>query len=394
MSQPACVIRLDPPKVDGEVVRLDGWLDTPGLPPRHLFFEFTCPDPSQARLSARPFVLAFLPVAMRLGLPLVCEHPIDRVTRDNLHLWQATFANWLPTRLRRVELRMPVVERQPGCAGGGAITAFSGGSDSCYTALTYPRTGDCPLVAGLMIHGFDIPLEDERGFAIAWENSRAMLDAYGLRAHWLRTNIRAPRRPKLCWERETHGIWLAAALACLEPWHGALIIPSSYPNHRPRIPFGSNAVTDPLLGGAGAPFIHHRGDIARSEKFAVLARDPVATARMRVCFLDARPERNCGRCFKCVSSQALLWAHGMAAPAAFPVRATARDIAETPMEDRDAERLVATMKEIREAAHAAGLGEVVEALDRAIERGRSAALREERRRRRRNLWLRWLGFGQ
>ncbi|MFZ9201441.1 MAG: hypothetical protein ACO23N_03300 [Opitutales bacterium] len=393
MADPECSIRLAPPKVDRGTVRLEGWLDTPGAPPRHLYFEFTCPDAAQARLNPRPFVLAFLPVAMRLGLPLRCEHPIDRKGRDQLELWQACFAAWLPTRLSKIELRVPTIEPAASRAGRGAITAFSGGSDSCLAALTYPRDGDKPLAAGLMIHGFDIPCDDP-GFEGAWENSRDLLTAYGLQAYRLRTNIREPRRPRICWERESHGIWLAAALACLEPWFDALVIPSSYPTRRPRIPYGSNQLTDPLLGTASAPVIHQAEELRRAEKFARLARDPHACGRMRVCFASPRFDRNCGKCFKCVTTQVLLWSHGVRQPGAFPVRATCEDIRRTQVEDRDAVRLGAFMREVREAAATAGLGDVVSALDSAIEQAEIAARREERRRRIRNVLLRILGLAR
>lgn len=394
MREQVCHIQIDPPKVSGDRVRLEGRLKTPSLPDRHLFFEFTCPNPSQAEANVRPFVLAFLPVAMRLGLPLACEEPIDRVSRDNLQLWQAAYAAWLPTRLTQVELRIPVSDCKRARTGRGALTAFSGGSDSCYTALTYDRAGDCPLTAGLMIHGFDIPHDDHAGFTGAWDNTRALLQSYGLEAYQMRTNIREPRLPKLCWEREVHGIWLAAGLACLEPWFDGLVIPSSYPSRRARIPCGSNALTDPLLGTAGVPVIHHRPELSRSEKFPLLARNVPATERMRVCFLNDQHDRNCGRCFKCVTAQVLLWSYGVNQPAAFPVRATVEAISNIPVEDRDAARLVGVLREVRTAAAAAKLTQILTPLDAAIVRAEAGVCREAARRRWRARVSRWLGLAR
>ncbi len=330
----ACVIRLDSPKITGDRVRLDGHLDIPGKPTWDLSFEFTCPNPAEAKLRARPFVLAFLPMAMRLGIPLRCEHPIDQITHDQLHAWQSCFAGWLPLRLQIVDLQIPVAREVKARVGGGAITAFSGGGDSCFTVMRHAgkKSADlhhAALTAGLMIHGFDIQPSAQTGYNAALESSRTILNAYHLDTYSLWTNIRERRgRPKLCWERETHGIWLAACLACLEPWFDVMVIPSSFSHDRSLHPWGSNLQTDTLLRSENTPLVHDGIEFSKYDKLKQMAGITVITDHMRTCSDNNESGQNCGHCLKCSSTQVILELFGCHQPKAFPERYTVADITE------------------------------------------------------------------
>jgi hypothetical protein len=328
----ACVIRLDSPKINGDRVRLDGHLDIPGKPTWDVSFEFTCPNPAEAKLRARPFVLAFLPMAMRLGLPLRCEHPIDRTTHDQLRAWQSCFAAWLPLRLQIVDLKIPLAPEVKARVGGGAITAFSGGGDSCFTAMRHAGKKSASLhhtalTAGLMIHGFDIKPSALTAYNEAFESSRKILNAYHLDTYSLWTNIRERRwRPKLCWRRETHGIWLAACLSCLEPWFDVTVIPSSFSNDRALHPWASNPQTDTLLGSENALLVHDSFEFSKPAKLQQMADVKVITDHMRTCYHNYESGQNCGHCLKCSSTQVLLELFGCPKPEAFPERYTLADI--------------------------------------------------------------------
>lgn len=330
----ACVIRLDSPKINGDRVRLDGHLDIPGKPTWDVSFEFTCPNPADAKLRARPFVLAFLPMAMRLGLPLRCEHPIDRTTHEQLYAWQSCFVAWLPLRMQIVDLQIPVAPEVKARVGGGAITAFSGGGDSCFTVMRHAgkkstELHNTQLTAGLMIHGFDIKPTAQSAYDKALESSRTILNAYRLDTYSLWTNIREQKvRPKLCWERETHGIWLAACLACLEPWFDVMVIPSSFSHDRALHPWGSNLQTDTLLRSENTPLVHDGIEFSKFAKLQHIADITVFTDHMRTCCDDNESGRNCGHCLKCSSTQVILELCGSVRPKAFPERYTLNDITE------------------------------------------------------------------
>ena len=379
----ACVIRLDSPKITGDRVRLDGHLEIPGKPTWDVSFEFNCPNPAEAKLRARPFVLAFLPMAMRLGLPLRCEHPIDQTTHDQLRAWQSCFAAWLPLRMQIVDLQIPVANEVKARVGGGAITAFSGGADSCFTVMRHagkksPGLHHTALTAGLMIHGFDIKPSAQTAYNEALETSRTILSSYHLDTYSLWTNIRERRgRPKLCWERETHGIWLGACLSCLEPWFDVTVIPSSFSHDRTHNPWGSNPQTDTLLGSKNTMLVHDSFEFSKPAKLQQIANVAIVTDHMRTCYDNNESGHNCGHCLKCSSTQVVLELSGCPKPKAFPERYTLTDITEKQAYSRNLAGPVRIyILDIIQLAHEKGRSDIVQAYEAALRSFDRAARRD------------------
>jgi len=372
-----CRIHRAPPRVEQGVVRLEAELELPDVQPYVVFFEYTCPDTAEVRPAMRPFLLAALVPAMHAGLPLQLDGPLDPVTYANLMEWQAAYSDWRPRQLRVVPILSQPEAVSPSTSqkAGGALTAFSGGVDSCFTVhqQTRPACPDdvyrrIPLRAGLMVHGFDIPLEQGAVFESAWQNSVAILAVFGLQAFRLRTNLRTVGRACGCdWETEGHGIWLAAALACLEPWFDGLVIPSSYPYSRLILPWGSNPVTDPLLGGAQTPCWHDGAGHNKLTKVLALAADPTIAARVRVCWQGRQLDRNCGHCFKCIATQICFWLAGVPRPAAFPSPCTLAEVARVPVKNQPNDFLLEVLES---RARSQGWPDLASALRCARTRGR------------------------
>lgn len=307
------------------VVRLLGRLRGPRGPAREIFFEFEAPDARPIPKRLRPFLLAFLPVAMRQGWTLTSEETVDETTLENLRQWQATFAGWRPWSLGNIDLEIPVGGDETEGPRLGGMVAFSGGVDSSYTVLRQAPAGR--IASGVMVQGMDIGVDNHADFGRARGDAKATLESLGLRALWVRTNVRSlGRRPFLHWCEETFGIWLASALSCLEPWHDRAFIASSYPYRHLQLACGSNPVTDRLLGSAGVPFEHDGASMSRVEKAAALAGEPRLSSRLRVCFDQRGGGANCGRCRKCMLTQLCLWLGGDERPAAFPTACQLDDI--------------------------------------------------------------------
>lgn len=363
MSGPACRLSVHPPRRQGEWLRLEADLAVGRLAPRRIWFEVETPDSRLPERDARPFVLASLVAAMRAGLPLVADAPLDRVTRRNLQLWQGAFAAWRPALMSRIEIRAP--EAGPGTPAKGRVTAFSGGADSHFT-LARARAEGIPLDAGLMVQGFDIPLGDDDAFARAFARVRGTLGGHEVRALRARTNVRElDRACHLSWQHETHGPYLAATLACLQPWYGSAVIPSSFGHEHPVLPWASNALTDPLLGGELQEVLHHGGEWLRVDKMLHLSQDPDFARNARVCYLNDSKDANCGRCYKCATLQVAFWVSGVPRPGAFPTRASPGDLAEMEL---PAPSYRNTYRVLAEKADQAGLGETSAALRQALAR--------------------------
>lgn len=363
--------------------RIEGELRLPDGRSHSTFFEFSHPEDLVPERSARPFLLAFLLPAMRLGLPLVLDVPVDRTTVESLLEWQAVWTAWRPRQLRMVPILAPewIEPTSPAAkvARQGAIAAFSGGVDSCFTVWRHTRPDPGPeaserverrirLAAGLTVHGFDVPLEQTDTFDRVRERSRELLEAFGLDAFWLRTDVRKLERAFGCdWEKEAHGLWLAAALACLEPVYEGTVIPSTYAYASLRLPWGSNPIGDPLLGSEGRPCWHDGAEATKLGKVRALAANPAVARAVRVCWEGRQLDRNCGRCFKCVTTQVCFWLAGVERPAAFPIVCGLDDVASLPVNNIQNDYLVA---EMQAAAATQGWRPLTRALRRARMRAR------------------------
>ena len=318
-------IEVDEPSTFEGMVRLAGRLLCPDGQRREIFFEFEAPDNRKLGKRLRPFLLAFLPVAMRQGWTLASEEKVDPTTLENLQQWQACFAGWRPWSLGNIDLEVPVEEEAVGQTKFGGMVAFSGGVDSSYTVLRQAPAGR--IASGVLVQGMDIGVDDHVAFSRALSDAKLTLENMGLRAHWVRTNIRSlGRKPFLHWCEETFGIWLASALSCLEPWHDRAFIASSYPYRHLQLACGSNPVTDRFLGSRSVAYEHDGASVSRVEKAAALAAEPRLSSRVRVCFDQKGGGSNCGQCRKCMLTQLCLWLGGDESPLAFPVACQLEDI--------------------------------------------------------------------
>ena len=338
---------------------------------------FTCPDPVGFVPTVRPYLLAFLVPAMIAGHPVHLTGPIDPGTAAGVAEWQEAMASLHP-ELRAVPITAPSRAEAPPPPGAGGLTAFSGGVDSSFTASRGRRGGRpgphrrADLTAGLMVHGFDINAAETATFGSAFARSQRMLGSFGMDAYALHTDVRRLEAATGCdWGHQVHGIWLAFALSCLEQWFARTVVPSSYPYDQPIPRWGSTAQTDPLLGSTSRPLWHDGAAFDKLDKVVALVDVPAAVNDLRVCWQGEELDRNCGRCFKCVTTQACFWIEGIASPPAFEVMATMDDVAAVAFNDAYKVRLGRRMAD-RAARH--GRTDLTDALTVAL-----AAVGEERR---------------
>jgi len=180
------------------------------------------------------------------------------------------------------------------------------------------------------VHGFDIPEPQTDVFDSAFRRSVQVLKSLGLEAYRLRTNLRTLEATFDCnWEYETHGIWLAAVLSCLEPFFERVLIPSSYPYSILRLPWGSNPVTDLFFASAATPVWHDGAACHKLAKVQAIAHHSGIQQGLRVCWEGNQLDRNCGRCFKCVATQVCYWLSDVPRPECFPSPCRLGDVAVT-----------------------------------------------------------------
>ena len=386
MSERVARIRVASPRRDASgAVLLEGDLAVPGREIPRITFAFTHGGREPALPLLRPFLLAYLPVAMRLGLPIATDRPLDDETHRNLMTWQAAWAAWRPGRLSAVPVLAPRggVGRGEDASPRGHLSAFSGGVDSCFTVWRQAHAPDSspvlPIRGCLFVRGFDVPHADRVAGERAHERARKILDSFGIPLYSLATDVRVLERAcDLDWETETHGIWLGAALACLESSYEGVVVPSTFTYDCLRLPWGSNPIGDPLLGSDRVPFRHDGAECTKLDKVTAMAADPAIARGVRVCYHAPSRDENCGHCYKCITTQVSFWLAGVPAPCAFPEPCTPADLASMPIEFEQHDFLVA---QIVQRALEAGRDDIARPLSRARRRWRRRRRRRARRER-------------
>jgi hypothetical protein len=266
-----------------------------------------------------PWAIALLPLAMSRGESLEIQLPVDPVLLRNLKLLQDIWSMWYPA-LSVVELQAPAAAAFS--RGDRVVSCFSGGVDSFFTLIrNHARfaPGDPRRISALMmVHGADVPVEDEETFRKLRERYRAVAADFGVTLIPARTNFRSGSLGRLSWPDLIHAACLAACGASLEADFGCLLVPSGTPYRWALTPWGSTPLTDPLFSSASLRVEHDGATHSRPEKIEFLSTHPVVQRQLRVCW-RSKSDQNCGRCAKCFRTMAVLDAIGqLDAFTAFP----------------------------------------------------------------------------
>ena len=185
-------------------------------------------------------------------------------------------------------------EREASPGPAQAICGFSGGVDSSFLALRHARGVETrhpePLRAGVMVHGFDIPLEEEAMFERAASKARRQLDSLGLDLIQVRTNFLSL---EIDWTH-TFGPALAGILMLFGRRFSRGLIAQGVPFESYRqLVTGSNPITDPLLSSGAFQIVADGAAYARADKIRVIADWPETMRDLRVCWRGEQKDRNC-----------------------------------------------------------------------------------------------------
>lgn len=276
-------------------------LEAPGQERRTLWFR--TPEVYEAHVSslANPFVIACLFYAMREGLDLRVHGAVSASLIRNLYEYQRAWTAWLPERYRMIAIEADAHPAEQRASTPRALSAFSGGLDSCFAIWRQTRTAlpvaRYPVDTGLMVHGLDIPIEDEEAFEGAGKRSRRILESVGVSYLEVATNLRILDDD---WMDE-HGAGVASCLHAMGGQHSMALIPGTHVYQALRFPCGSNPLTDPLMSSDALSIVYEGAGFTRMEKVVEIANWPEALHAMRVCWEGPQLDRNCGVCAKCVA---------------------------------------------------------------------------------------------
>jgi len=227
---------------------------------------------------------------------------------SNLETIRDIYAAWLGGH--QVPLNFELATNAAAAASGVSLF-FSGGVDSFYSLIKH-RDEVENLV---LVHGFDISLNDTKTFAMAEAQAREAARLFGKRLIVARTNVRLDQPSVPGGWGMYHGAPLAAVAHALAPNHGKIYIAPSY-SYADLHPWGSHPLLDPLWSTEAVQVVHDGGE-TRQDKLRVLVQYPEVLPRLRVCWQNTG-DYNCGCCEKCVRTMLGLLALGVDRYAAFP----------------------------------------------------------------------------
>jgi hypothetical protein len=288
------------------------------------------------------FVVAALPIAMRLSASLSVPQPVSARLLDGLPTAQRILNAWDDCfRIVNVDAAREVLEPD---GQRGSACFFTGGVDSFYTAIANLDALD----ALVYVHGFDIALEEHAKRERISESLRGAAADLGRPLIEVVTDLRTVS-DRYCGWPLYHGAALASVGLLLGRRFQRILVPATH-SYRDLFPWGSHPLLDLLWSTETVEFVHS-GPITRIEKLTALSRSEMAMQRLRVCW-QQDPAYNCGRCEKCLRTMAGLRIVGaLERCATLPNPVPLRALARVPVRD---ENTLAFARENLEAAEARG----------------------------------------
>jgi len=280
---------------------------------------YRCSAEHQPALSAScdPYVLAALFVAMQQKADLVVHGQASPSLLKNLSEYQAAWACWRPERYAAIEISAEIEQESDRKPARRALTSFSGGVDSAFTAWRHANglagRQNVALQAGLMVHGFDIRLNQPEVFGRAAVKSQRILESIGLKLITMSSNLKKTGAQF----EHAHAALLASCMMLLQGGYDCGLIASSYPYNGLEVLWGSNPLTDPMLSSAAFSILHDGTAFNRLEKTQAIAAWPAAIQDLRVCLHGEERDENCCRCEKCVRTILGFRVLGLGLPASF-----------------------------------------------------------------------------
>jgi len=292
-----------------------------------IFFDLVDETPPAPR-TLDGFIVGVIFHAMRSGQPLRVHGPMTKEALCNLGTFQEAWTRWKPDLYRKIEIiPTEIVSPQTGI-DGQAIAAFSGGVDSVFTILRHNRqqlgNASYPLkYSVLMVHGFDVPLENPASLEALKDRTAPLLQELGLKLKIIRTNLKSQLLQD--WDDS----FMAQLACCLYNYAHEFeyaLVGSSEPYDGLVLPWGSNPATDYLLSGGTMRIVHDGAGFSRTDKVAYIATNRTASKVLKVCWEGKEPHKNCGVCEKCIRTQANFLAVGVTHPACFDAPLEPRQI--------------------------------------------------------------------
>jgi hypothetical protein len=290
--------------------RTDLRIEGDGIGQKTIFYEFAGPAAPLKAPSGEFAILAALPMAMRLGRPIRLAGTAERAFLANMEEMQQAWTRWRPDLFKPVpiEVSEETAPRLP--AGRRAVATFSGGLDSVFALHAHKRgllgRRTLDIAAAVLVRGFDLPLDEEQRFETARHSAEAILHHYDVPLTTVRTDWGRLSSP---WG-QTFMMGFAAILHQFGGSFDCAMAAADIPYDGEVPGWGSNSMTNALLGRLSFPLISTGAGWSRSEKAGIVAGEQPVLAHLRAC-TESAEGGNCGRCEKCIRTKFNFLANGI-----------------------------------------------------------------------------------
>lgn len=217
----------------------------------------------------------------------------------SLEEFNAIWHAWRPGKYRLIDLSA-ANSSVPSSGGDGGVFAFSGGIDAYVTLRRHAKSlvkhrRVAPKRA-VFVHGFDIPLNNSEAASLAFSRAGRICRSYSVEPVNISTNIRSLGGS---WE-DVFGAYISAILHFANKGCAKGVFASDEPYANPVLPWGSNPITNPYLGGVDFAIHTDGAELGRLDKVRILVESGDDLSGIRVCWEGELTGRNCGKCEKCV----------------------------------------------------------------------------------------------
>lgn len=282
-------------------------------------FEFEGQKPPLTSYDA--FLTGFIFLAMSRSGPFRIKGPLTIKALRNMQLFQEAWRCLRPEKYAVVPIEPDEIlfdDDSTSSPNKKWLSAFSGGADSTFLLLQNNHLlqdhNRFPVSHALLVHGFDVPYQDQTGLNLLREKVTPFLDSLSISPIVIKTNVREYDLQK--WEDS----FMAQLVCCLQQFSADFsygVVGSTQPYNALLLPWGSSAATDYLLSSAHMEIIHEGAAFSRTEKIQLIAKNHLATQTLQVCWAGSDRYKNCGVCEKCVRTRLNFLACSVENPACF-----------------------------------------------------------------------------
>lgn len=285
-------------RVSAEISYSDGFYEK-------CWFEFPIEKYERINEKGDPWLVVFLPLAMKLGEPIHIDAAVDSFLlcnlKENMRIWLKwySFLNDVPVTYEE-KLSEREVERF-----GKTAVFFSGGVDSFFALHHYDENHPDVIIDDLIsVHGFDLPISKVDEYEQLRKRLNKSAFILGKNLVSIRTNIRETRFKDISWGYLGFGCALASVGLLLSNEYSSILAASDH-TYEDLSPWGGHPLTFPNFSNINTRLIYYGCEFDRYQRLQFIGQSPAALDTLFVCW-KSKTGANCCECNKCYRTMTAL----------------------------------------------------------------------------------------